>query len=513
MSKIIKYPRPNKTAAAEPVASDFLSGEKLEHRRAEVNQAVKQACDYLNSDGVEPRNYVEQLAWMFFLKAFDEAEAGRADMALFEGHELNERFENKFRWSTWTKLTDRPDEMLKFVNDELWPKLLNLGPDPVAQRFQRIFSTVRNYCRRGIIFAKVVEQVNRLHFSDRTDVHILSELYESLLKQVAADSAGYAGEFYSPRHIIRAMIQIVAPRIGDRIYDPCFGSAGFPAESAAYIEQKSASQYLSGEDLERLHKATFYGVEFKPLSYLLGTMNMILHGIESANFELANTLELHTANVPEKNKYTVILANPPYGGKLDRSLQTNFTIHSGATEILFVQHIMANLAVGGRAAVIVPEGVLFRGGADAKVRERLLKEFNVHTMLSLPAGCFLPYAGVKTNVLFFNREKDGKTTESVWFYELTNDGFELKQTRKLIEGDQLPDFLKKWKKRECGENSWLVPLAELEKRDWDLSAKNPNRAAAADKRKPLELVESIKARQERIAELAGELEELLTAND
>jgi type I restriction enzyme M protein len=208
----------------------------------------------------------------------------------------------------------------------------------------------------------------------------------------------------------------------------------------------------------------------------------------------------------------VTLANPPYGGKLDRALQTNFTIHSGATEILFVQHIMANLAVGGRAAVIVPEGVLFRGGPDAKVRERLLKEFNVHTVLSLPAGCFLPYAGVKTNVIFFNREKDGKTTQDVWFYELTNDGFELKQTRKPIEGDQFPDFLVKWEKRACGENSWLLPLAEIEKRGWDLSAKNPFRGADAVKRTPLELVESIKTKQERIGQLADELEELLTSN-
>jgi len=155
---------------------------------------------------------------------------------------------------------------------------------------------------------------------------------------------------------------------------------------------------------------------------------------------------------------------------------------------------------------------LFRGGPDAKVRERLLKEFNVRTVLSLPAGCFLPYAGVKTNVLFFNREKDGKTTKDVWFYELTNDGFELKQTRKPIDGDQFPDFLAKWEKRICGDNSWILGMSEIEKRGWDLSAKNPNRVADAEKRTPLELVESIKAKQERIAELAEELEEVLTAN-
>ena len=507
MSKPTTYHvKSDKTKEAAALA--VLSGEQLEHRRAEVNTAIKTACDYLNSDGVDPRNYVEQLAWMFFLKAFDEAEAVRADVAVFEDKMVENRLPVEFRWATWSKMTDRPDDMLKLVNDKVWPKLLSLGTDPVAQRFQRIFSTVRNYCRRGVIFAKVVDQVNRLHFSDRTDVMILSELYESLLKQVAADSPGYAGEFYSPRHIIRAMVRVVRPRIGDRIYDSCFGSAGFHAESADYI-LKTTPQ-MSGDDLSRLQHATFYGVEFKPLSYLLGTMNMILHGIESANFELANTLELHSPNVPESRKYSVELSNPPYGGKLDRSLQTNFTIQSGATEILFLQHIMANLALGGRAGVIVPEGVLFRGGPDAKVRERLLKGFNVHTVLSLPAGCFLPYAGVKTDVLFFNRENDSKTTKDVWFYELTNDGFELKQTRKPIEGDQFPDFLAKWEKRICGDNSWVLPVAEIEKRGWDLSGRNPFREAEGVNRTPLELVEIIKAKQERIAELADELEEVLT---
>lgn len=507
MSNITQYQAKSaKTKQAEMLA--LLSGEQLEDRRAAVNTAIKTACDHLNSDGVDPRNYVEQLAWMFFLKAFDEAEALRSNVAVFEDKMVESRLPVEFRWSTWSKMTDRPDEMLKFVNEKVWPKLLGMGTDPVAQRFQRIFSTVRNYCRRGVIFAKVVDQVNKLHFSDRTDVMILSELYESLLKQVAADSPGYAGEFYSPRHIIRAMVRVVQPGIGDRIYDPCFGSAGFHAESADYVLKTTAQ--MSADDLHRLQHATFYGVEFKPLSYLLGTMNMILHGIEAANFELGNTLELHSQNVPESGKYTVALSNPPYGGKLDRSLQTNFTIHSGATEILFVQHLMANLAVGGRAGVIVPEGVLFRGGPDARVRARLLKEFNVHTVLSLPAGCFLPYAGVKTNVLFFNREKDGRTTRDVWFYELTNDGFELKQTRKPIEGDQFPDFLAKWEKRVCGENSWILPLVDIETRDWDLSAKNPSRVAEGDKRNPLELVESIKAKQERIAELADELEVLLT---
>ena len=170
---------------------------------------------------------------------------------------------------------------------------------------------------------------------------------------------------------------------------------------------------------------------------------------------------------------------------------------------------MANLAKGGRAGVVIPEGVLFRGGPDQKVRKELLEQFNVHTILSLPAGCFLPYTGVKTNVIFFDRPKDGTGTKSVWFYELTNDGFELKQTRKPIEGNQIPDFLAKWQKRVEGENSWTVPIEEIIERGYDLSAKNPNRKDDYEHRPALELVQSIKAKEERIMDLLGELEGIL----
>ncbi|BDU78153.1 class I SAM-dependent DNA methyltransferase [Mesoterricola sediminis] len=489
---------------------------QAEHRRQEVQQAVKNACDQLNSDGVTPRDYVEQLAWLFFLKAFDEAETRHEKEATFEDNAYTRRIDGDFRWSVWSSWTNKPDAMLEFVDGKLWHYLQSFGTtagtkqfteDPIAERFRRIFSTVRNHSRRGASFARVVQQVNRLHFSDETDVIVLSELYEDLLKRVASDSAGYAGEFYTQRHIIRAMVAVVEPKVGDRIYDPCFGTAGFLSESAKFIRANSGT--LSRKDNDTLNRKTFFGVELKPLTYLLGIMNMILHRIEGANLEQANTLELHSANVPEKNKYDVILSNPPYGGKLARELQTNFTIHSGATEILFLQHIMANLKKGGRAAVIVPEGVLFRGGPDAKVRERLLTEFDVHTILSLPAGCFLPYTGVKTNVIFFNRREDGRGTNDVWFYEVKNDGFELKQTRRPIEGDQLPEFVKQFNARPKADNSWVVSASEIVKRGYDLSARNPHRESDDEHRPALELVQSIRAREERVFDLLEELEALL----
>ena len=492
------------------------SGNGARHRRQEVRQAVKNACDQLNSDGVAPRDYVEQLAWLFFLKAFDETEDRREQEADFDDGEYRRRLNGEFRWASWASRTDRPDDMLRFVNGKLWQHLGNFGntgetamfaSDPVAGQFRRIFSSVRNHSRRGASFARVVQQVDRLHFSDQTDVIVLSELYEDLLKRVAADSPGYAGEFYTQRHIIRAMVEVVRPAVGERIYDPCFGTAGFLAEAGEYIRRTAGA--LSGAALEKLKREGFFGIELKPLTYLLGLMNMLLHRIEGANLELGNALERHAQHVPERSRYDVILSNPPYGGKLAGELQTNFTIRSGATEILFLQHIMANLAMGGRAAVIIPEGVLFRGGPDAKVRERLLQDFDVHTILSLPAGCFLPYTGVKTNVLFFDRREDGRGTESVWYYELANDGFELKQTRRPVEGSQIPDFLAKWEGRRCGGNSWVVPVEEVVGKGFDLSARNPNRGSDYEHRPALELVQSIKAKEERIIELLGELEEIL----
>jgi type I restriction enzyme M protein len=478
----------------------------LDHRRQEVQQAVKNACDQLRGEGVDARNYVEQLAWMFFLKAFDEAETRLESEAEFADKEYKRRLDGKYRWTKWSEMKDH-DQMLAFANGELWNKLENLGEDAMGQRFARIFSSVRNYCRRGASFARVVGQINRLHFSDETDVIVLSELYEGLLKDVAADSAGYAGEFYTQRHIIRAMVEVVRPKLGDKVYDPCFGTAGFLGESAEYIRRNHRT--MNTRDLGRLQQQTFFGRELKPLTYLLGTMNMLLHRIEGANLELTNTLEVHSANTPEKNKYDVILANPPYGGRMAQELQTNFTIRSGSTEVLFLQHIMANLAKDGRAGVIIPEGVLFRGGPDAKVRKKLIEEFRVHTILSLPAGCFLPYTGVKTNAIFFDRPADGSVTEKIWYYELTNDGFELKQTRRPMAGDQLPDFLNKWESRKKGDNSWCVSAKELAKRDFDLSARNPNRKDDYEHRPALELVQSIKTKEERIVELLTELENML----
>lgn len=501
-------------------ADMFTNGES---RRAEVRHAIDNACDQMRADGVEARNYVEQLSWLFFLKAFEGVEDRHEAEAAFSGDTYTRRLDGKYKWSVWSRACvgkkdaidelKRSEDVFKFVNADLFEKLTTLGDDTLGLQFRQIFSSVRNHCRRHGGFARVVHQVDKIDFTKQSDIIELSEIYERLLKDVAADSAGYAGEFYTQRHIVQAMVEVVDPKLGDRIYDPCVGTGGFLFLSAEHIRSKTPT--MSAADAEKFNKETFYGRELKPLSYLLGLMNMQLHGIEEASLALGDTLEAHESNVPEKHKYQVVLANPPYGGKMDKQLQDNFTVKSASTEVLFLQHIMTNLAKGGRAAVVLPEGVLFRGGPDAKVRKRLLKQFRVHTVLSLPAGVFLPYTGVKTNVLFFARPADGSTTDRIWFYELTNDGMELKQTRKPIDGNQLPDFLAKWKDQTEADNAWVVEFEEkaFEEKGWDLTARNPNKTDDYEHVPAMQLVQGIRAKEERIFELLGEFEDMLEGRD
>src|SRR5579864_1763675 len=275
------------------MATSTAQDQIVEHRRQEVQQAIDNACDQMRSEGVQPNNYVEQIAWLFFLKAFDETESRREEEAAFDGAAYNRLLDGEYSWTEWTKLINRPDDMLEFVNGKLWPHLCTISDGPVATRINRIFKAIKNHQSRGASFARVVTQINKLHFSDKTDVYVLSEIYERLLRDVA-QVAGYAGEFYTPRHIIDAIVKVVKPRLGDRVYDPCFGSGGFLWRSAVEIRNNAGT--MSAQQLERFHKRTIYGRELGPLPYLNGTMGLLLHGVNEPNLELANTLEVHVTN-------------------------------------------------------------------------------------------------------------------------------------------------------------------------------------------------------------------------
>jgi len=316
------------------------------------------------------------------------------------------------------------------------------------------------------------------------------------------DTGGYAGEFYTPRPLIRTIIKVFDPQPGQTVYDGAAGSCGFLIESFEHL--KRMRDRLSTSQWDYIQQETFFGYEKTSLAYVMGMMNMILHGIESPNLYRLNTLTRNIRDIQEKDRYDIILANPPFGGKEKAQIQQNFPIRSNATELLFLQHFMKSLKTCGKAAIVVPEGVLFQvNSAFTQVKQELLENFNLHTILSLPAGVFLPYAGVKTNVLFF--ERSGGTTET-WFYECEP---EQKLTKnKPLTDAHLAEFVKLYPGRTISEHSWTVAADRL-KKDYDLSAKNPARQNEVEHLPPREILTLIQEKEAAVNNLLAEIDALL----
>ncbi|MEM3731862.1 MAG: N-6 DNA methylase, partial [Candidatus Bathyarchaeia archaeon] len=337
---------------------------------------------------------------------------------------------------------------------------------------------------------------------------VLSQVYEELLLRMGREG-GVAGEFYTPRPIVRLMVKIVNPQVGEKVFDPFCGSCGFLVESYRHM---MGSKEITVDEYELLQKETFYGQEKKPLPYLIGVMNCILHGLLTPNVVRKNTLEDNIRNIPESRRFHVILTNPPFGGKESRQIQQNFPVQSQATELLALQYVMKSLRQGGRCGIVVPEGVLFRGDAFALVKKELLENFNLHTIVSLPSGVFANVTssgqGPKTNLLFFDRT--GPTRE-IWYYEhVPPEGKKYTKANPITDED-LRDCYEKWKRREISENSWIVSVEEVVKRGYDLTAKNPNRKEEFEYKSPEELIASVIEKERAILEIAEEIQNLLNS--
>jgi type I restriction enzyme M protein len=398
------------------------------------------------------------------------------------------------------------DDLTNLVNDELFPylkKFKDTASDPrsFSYKIGAIFEYLDNKIVSGHTLREVLDIIDTLNFQSESELFELSHVYEGLLQNMG-DAGGYAGEFYTPRAVIRAIVKVVDPQAGQTIYDSAAGSCGFLIE--AYDHLKKDRKKLSTAQWDFIQRDTFFGYEKTTLAYVMGMMNMILHGIECPNLYRANTLTRNIRDIEEKDRYDVILANPPFGGKEKSQIQQNFPVESNATELLFLQHFMKTLKTGGKAAIIVPEGVLFQANnAFTQVKRELLQDFNVHTILSLPAGVFLPYSGVKTNVLFFDRS--GGTTET-WFYECKT---ESKLTKsKPINDSHLADFLKYYKTRKTTCHSWTVPVTELLE-SCDLSAKNPAKQTESEHEEPEDILSDIQSTHKEVAGLLEELETLI----
>lgn len=465
--------------------------------------------------------YTEQISWILFLKFMNDLEAEKAEDALLDGKAYNFVLDEQYRWNHWAVVkvngkkdvinSKSGDDLLNFVNKELFPylksfKSITENPKSIKYKIGAIFEYLDNRIANGHTLREVLDIIDEMDFHNQADLFQLSMVYEKLLKDMGSDG-GNSGEFYTPRPLIKVMTDVVNPKIGDKVYDPAAGSCGFLIEAYNHIRyidiETNKQRELSTEQLRFLNEDTFYGNEKTPLSYVMGVMNMILHGVESPNIAKTNTLTKDIRGFEEKDRFDVILANPPFGGKEKEQIQQNFPIKSNATELLFLQHMMNSLKLGGKCGVVVPEGVLFQtNNAFQSVKKDLLERFNVHTILSLPSGVFLPYSGVKTNVLFFDRNG---STRDIFYYEV-NPPYKLTKN-KPIAYEHFQEFLAVWQERKITENSWIVNVSDI--KDFDISAKNPNRVETIEHKSPIELVENIKVNNQEINDLMDEIEVIL----
>lgn len=431
---------------------------------------IKKVCDILRrDDGVGAKDYVEQLSWLLFLKVFENVEGELKELSEAEGKKYQPIIDSGYQWSDWAKKDWKDkDELVFFVNQKLFPYLKNLKgtreKDKIGEVFRELSGNRIRSAHNLLDVIEILDQIEMHHFQD---THLLSQVYEEILQEMGSEG-GWSGEFYTPRPIIRLMVKIVNPKIGDRVFDPFVGSGGFLVESFDHIQKQSPS--IGVKEWRILQTKTFFGLEKTPLPYLIGTMNMMLHRILVPNLTRSNTFMEDIHNMPESAKMDVILTNPPFGGKEHESVQNNFPIPVSATEGLALQYVMKRLKNGGRCGIVLPESdVIFGTGKYKEIRKKLLETNNLFAVVALPKGAFKQVgADVKTYLLFFEKTT---ATKNVWYYELEGN---YSRTRTVKDEDLISVF-DATKKMVESDNSWFVSYEELAERNFNLRAINPRK--------------------------------------
>lgn len=482
-------------------------------------QTFKNIDDLLYKDsGADSEiDYIEQSSWILFLRYLDSLEKDKEDEAALEAKTYKYILDEPFRWETWAKpksesgsddhhLELTGPDLVKFVENQLFPYLAefkNLHSEnarSIEYKIGEIFSELNNKIKSGYNLREIIDMVDKLPFGTSKDKHELSHLYETKIKNMG-NAGRNGGQYYTPRPLIRAMISVIDPKIGEKIYDPACGSAGFLCEAYEYLYERMEK---TTANLDTLQDNTLFGKEKKNLAYIIGTMNMILHGIEAPHITHTNTLGDSIRDIQEKDRYDIILANPPFGGKERPEVQQNFDIKTGETAFLFMQHFIKSLKAGGRAAVVIKNTFLSNtDNASVALRKYLLETCNLHTVLDMPQGTFQG-AGVKTVVLFFTK---GEPTKNIWYYQL-DPGRNMGKTNPLNDTD-LKEFILFEKTKPETEKSWNLPLAGALETTLDLSVKNPNKPEEAALREPILILEEMTALDEETFEILGTLNELV----
>jgi type I restriction enzyme M protein len=421
-----------------------------------------------------------------------------------------------YRWEQWAAPRNKDgqidhnramsgDDLRDFVNLKLFPYLHGFkqkatGPNTIEYKIGEIFGEIKNKISSGYNLREIIDHIDELRFRSQVEKHELSHLYEAKIRNMG-NAGRNGGEYYTPRPLIRAMVQVVRPKIGERVYDGAVGSAGFLCESFDFMKAKPG---LTTKDLATLQARTFYGKEKKSLAYVIAIMNMILHGIDTPNIIHTNTLTENLADIQEKDRFEVVLANPPFGGKERKEVQQNFPIRTGETAFLFLQHFIKILKAGGRGGVVIKNTFLSNtDNASVSLRRLLLESCNLHTVLDCPGGTFQG-AGVKTVVLFFEK---GTKTRKTWYYQL-DPGRSLGKTNPLND-DDLAEFVKLQETHADSPKSWSVEAKTIDPATLDLSVKNPNGGEAVVHRSPQEILDEIAALDAESAEVLQVIRGLL----
>jgi type I restriction enzyme M protein len=481
-------------------------------------QAFKNIDDVLRKEAgcTTELDYTEQTSWLLFLKYLEDLEQDRATMAKLDGKKYTHILDKPYQWESWAAPKGKDgkldhnramvgDDLRDFVNLKLFPYLQGFkqkasGPNTIEYKIGEIFSEIKNKIQSGYNLREILDQIDELKFRSQTQKHELSHLYEAKIRNMG-NAGRNGGEYYTPRPLIRAIVQVVKPRIGERIYDGAVGSAGFLCESYEYLTKPGN---LTTKDVKTLQDRTFIGKEKKSLAYVIAIMNMILHGIEAPNIIHTNTLTENLADIQEKDRVDVVMANPPFGGKERKEVQQNFPIRTGETAYLFLEHFIKMLKAGGRGGMVIKNTFLSNtDNASVSLRKLLLESCTLHTVLDCPSGTFQG-AGVKTVVLFFEK---GAPTRKIWYYQL-DPGRNLGKTNPLND-DDLVEFVKLQKTFADSPKSWIVGAKGIDKTTFDLSVKNPSGGEQITHRTPEAIMDEIATLDAESAEVLSNIKALL----
>lgn len=473
------------------------------------------------------------LTWIMFLKFLDDMERLREQESSLSGERFRPVIAPPYRWRDWAAKPDgiTGPELIAFINQEratrpdgkegpgLFAYLRSLESPEGRGRQEvvaNVFRGVSNRMESGYLLRDVLNKVHAIHFDSSEEMHTLSRLYESMLREMR-DAAGDSGEFYTPRAVVKFMVEVMNPQLGESVLDPACGTGGFLVEAFQHLEK----QCKTTKDRQTLHTKSIFGKEAKPLPYLLCEMNLLLHGMEAPQIDYDNSLAVKVTEIGDRDRVDVIVTNPPFGGEEETSIKSGFPqdMQTSETALLFLQLIMRMLrrpkgtTPGGRAAVVVPNGTLFGDGVCARIKEDMLKNFNLHTIVRLPNGVFAPYTPIQTNLLFFDRSGP---TKDIWFYELPlPEGRKNYSKTKPMQFEEFADCIA-WfqgKKRKDTDHAWKISAFELLTYNADgtlascnLDQKNPSSAEALEHMPPAQLVKDILTKERRIIEIMEEIE-------